>query len=257
MRAPPEPGREPRGPRSTRLWAADAEAMSASLLVHDDVVRSAIESAAGYVFTTAGDSFAVAFSRASDAVSAALAIQAARNGHEVTIWAREEEVVAGINEAHRNPVFLSTAELPKNISAHGDITESVHDAQMVLCVIPSQFVRDHVIRLRDHLPAGAPKRSLPESNGIIVGGVVSAGGGRDGVSAEETPDEESAESGSSSIIVLDDDGGDEEAEESVRFHGAEVFDQTILESRFVDDIDLGFGDPMDFPGPTIRVSANS
>jgi predicted ATPase len=61
---------------STRLWAADAEAMSASLLVHDAVVRSAIESADGYVFTTAGDSFAAAFSRASDAVSAALAIQA-------------------------------------------------------------------------------------------------------------------------------------------------------------------------------------
>lgn len=61
---------------STRLWAADAEAMSASLLVHDAVVRSAIESAGGYVFTTAGDSFAAAFSRASDAVSAALAIQA-------------------------------------------------------------------------------------------------------------------------------------------------------------------------------------
>ncbi len=60
---------------STRLWAADSAAMSASLLVHDSVVRFAIESADGYVFTTAGDSFAAAFSRASDAVSAASAIQ--------------------------------------------------------------------------------------------------------------------------------------------------------------------------------------
>ena len=61
---------------STRLWAADSGAMSMSLLVHDAVLRSAIESTGGYVFTTAGDSFAAAFSRASDAVSAALAIQA-------------------------------------------------------------------------------------------------------------------------------------------------------------------------------------
>ncbi len=62
---------------STRLWAADAEAMSASLLVHDSILRDAIEAEGGYVFTTAGDSFAAAFSKASDAVSAAERIQAA------------------------------------------------------------------------------------------------------------------------------------------------------------------------------------
>ena len=42
---------------STRLWAADKGATSASLLVHDAILRTAIESHGGYVFTTAGDSF--------------------------------------------------------------------------------------------------------------------------------------------------------------------------------------------------------
>jgi predicted ATPase/class 3 adenylate cyclase len=56
---------------STRLWAADKDAMSASLLVHDAILRGAIEGNGGYVFTTAGDSFAAAFARASDAVRAA------------------------------------------------------------------------------------------------------------------------------------------------------------------------------------------
>ena len=56
---------------STKLWAADKDAMSASLLVHDAILRGAIESHGGYVFTTAGDSFASAFARASDAVRAA------------------------------------------------------------------------------------------------------------------------------------------------------------------------------------------
>lgn len=55
---------------STRLWAADKDAMSASLLVHDAILRGAIEANGGYVFTTAGDSFAAAFGRASDAVRA-------------------------------------------------------------------------------------------------------------------------------------------------------------------------------------------
>ena len=62
---------------STRLWAADKDAMSASLLVHDAILRGAIEGNGGYVFTTAGDSFASAFGRASDAVRAATESQRA------------------------------------------------------------------------------------------------------------------------------------------------------------------------------------
>ena len=62
---------------STRLWAANTESMSASLLIHDAIVRAAIETHEGYVFATGGDSFAAAFTRASDAVSAAVAAQAA------------------------------------------------------------------------------------------------------------------------------------------------------------------------------------
>ena len=61
---------------STRLWAADRTAMSASLALHDVIIRGAIESAGGYVFATAGDSFCAAFSRASDAVAAAQKSQA-------------------------------------------------------------------------------------------------------------------------------------------------------------------------------------
>ena len=60
---------------STRLWAEDEAAMSASLRVHDNELRSAIEAGGGYVFTTAGDSFAAAFARASDAVEASVEAQ--------------------------------------------------------------------------------------------------------------------------------------------------------------------------------------
>lgn len=49
--------------------------MSASLRVHDTVLRDEIGRRDGYVFTTAGDSFAAAFSRASQAVEAARLIQ--------------------------------------------------------------------------------------------------------------------------------------------------------------------------------------
>lgn len=60
---------------STRLWAADSDAMSASLKVHDEILRTQIESFGGYIFTTAGDAFCAAFDKATDAVSAAIAAQ--------------------------------------------------------------------------------------------------------------------------------------------------------------------------------------
>ena len=60
---------------STGLWAADPDAMSASLQLHDQILQEAFTSRGGFVFTTAGDSFAVAFSRASDAVDSAIAVQ--------------------------------------------------------------------------------------------------------------------------------------------------------------------------------------
>ncbi len=65
---------------STQLWAADAAAMGASLAVHDALVRDACEARGGYVFTTAGDSFSVAFGRATDAVLAARDAQKALAG---------------------------------------------------------------------------------------------------------------------------------------------------------------------------------
>ena len=62
---------------STRLWATDKDLMSASLLVRDAILRAAIEGNGGYAFTTAGDSFAAAFAKASDAVRAATKSQRA------------------------------------------------------------------------------------------------------------------------------------------------------------------------------------
>jgi len=62
---------------STRLWAEDQASMAESLIVHDGILSREFEGRGGLVFTTAGDSFAVAFSRASDAVAAAESAQAA------------------------------------------------------------------------------------------------------------------------------------------------------------------------------------
>ncbi len=59
---------------STRLWATDPQGMAASLRRHDEVFRSRALEHGGYVFSTAGDSFAVAFGRATSAAACAGAV---------------------------------------------------------------------------------------------------------------------------------------------------------------------------------------
>lgn len=56
---------------STRLWELHPESMGIALERHDDLVRSAIERAGGYVFKTVGDAFCAAFTSARQAVVAA------------------------------------------------------------------------------------------------------------------------------------------------------------------------------------------
>jgi predicted ATPase/class 3 adenylate cyclase len=56
---------------STRLWEDHEVSMNDALAIHDEILRSAIEDAGGYIFTTAGDSFAAAFESAEGAAEAA------------------------------------------------------------------------------------------------------------------------------------------------------------------------------------------
>ena len=62
---------------STALWDQVPEAMTESLAEHDRRIRSIVDRHHGYVFSTAGDSFAAAFQAAAEAVQAALDIQLA------------------------------------------------------------------------------------------------------------------------------------------------------------------------------------
>jgi predicted ATPase/DNA-binding SARP family transcriptional activator len=62
---------------STRLWVGGRDTVTVAAARHDELVRAAVARHGGYVFATGGDSFGVAFHRASDAVAWALELQAA------------------------------------------------------------------------------------------------------------------------------------------------------------------------------------
>ena len=62
---------------STVAWEEHPSAMRVALARHDSILAGAIDAAGGVVFSTGGDGLAAAFSRAHDAVQAALAVQQA------------------------------------------------------------------------------------------------------------------------------------------------------------------------------------
>jgi predicted ATPase/class 3 adenylate cyclase len=60
---------------STRRWEADAQAMRVALVVHDEVLRTAIEAHGGFLFKHTGDGVCAAFASPRSAIDAAVAAQ--------------------------------------------------------------------------------------------------------------------------------------------------------------------------------------
>jgi glycerol-3-phosphate dehydrogenase (NAD(P)+) len=69
----------------------------------------------------------------------ALAITAARAGSDVTLWAREPEVVASINGRGENEMFLPGVKLPDTVHAVNDL-EAMLAQDALLMVAPAQYV---------------------------------------------------------------------------------------------------------------------
>lgn len=86
----------------------------------------------------------------------ALAVTAARAGGDVTLWAREPEVVTSINQRQINEMFLPSIKLPDAIHAVNDLSAMLaQDA--LLIVAPAQYVRGTCERLAsDGLEASLP-----------------------------------------------------------------------------------------------------
>lgn len=64
-----------------------------------------------------------------------------RNGHSVVIWAREPEVVAGINQESVNAVFLPDCDLAPELQATESVADALEGAELVVSAAPSHAVR--------------------------------------------------------------------------------------------------------------------
>jgi len=85
----------------------------------------------------------------------ALAQVCARAGRDVILWAREPEVVEGINAGHENATFLKGVPLDRSIRATGDFAD-LAGADLVLAVPPAQHMRATLSAFAPHARDGLP-----------------------------------------------------------------------------------------------------
>lgn len=105
----------------------------------------------------------------------ALATVAARAGREVTLWARETDVVASINGRHENRRFLPGVGLDPAMRATDDLSETTR-ADLLLLVTPAQNLGAIVAELvetgRDLPPCVVCAKGIERQTGALMSEVV-------------------------------------------------------------------------------------
>jgi glycerol-3-phosphate dehydrogenase (NAD(P)+) len=83
----------------------------------------------------------------------ALAVVAARAGHDVRLWSRNAAVVESINRNHLNSLYLTDALIPNSVRANRDIEEVTNGAELVILAAPSHAIRGLVATMVPALQA--------------------------------------------------------------------------------------------------------
>jgi glycerol-3-phosphate dehydrogenase (NAD(P)+) len=76
-----------------------------------------------------------------------------RGGHQVSLWAHSPQAAQEIADAGENTLFLPGFPIPKELAITADC-EAVAEAEIMLSVVPSEFLRPTLGRLRPHLHSG-------------------------------------------------------------------------------------------------------
>lgn len=82
------------------------------------------------------------------AFGTSMATVAARRGHHVVLWARDEAQVQTMKETRRNPKYgMDGFELPENVTVTNSLEEACKRAHILLLALPAQripdFCREH------------------------------------------------------------------------------------------------------------------
>ncbi|WP_076460890.1 NAD(P)H-dependent glycerol-3-phosphate dehydrogenase [Limosilactobacillus caccae] len=80
-----------------------------------------------------------------------LANMLVENGHDVTLWSRNEEQVKQLNEEHVNPRYMKHLIYSDALKATTNMKAAVTDAKVILIVIPTKGLREVAKKLNGYL----------------------------------------------------------------------------------------------------------
>jgi len=81
----------------------------------------------------------------------ALAVMAARKGHEVRLWSRNSSVVNSVCVTRVNATYLPDCIIPDKVQATTEITHALNDAELVILASPSHGTREVLQHMSAHL----------------------------------------------------------------------------------------------------------
>ena len=84
-----------------------------------------------------------------------------------TLWARDPQTVAEINDRHRNTRYLANLPLDRPLRATGDLSEAVWDADVVVAGVPSSAMRATMEKIGPAIRHWVPIVSI--SKGLELG----------------------------------------------------------------------------------------
>ena len=78
----------------------------------------------------------------------------ARGGHEVTLWSHRAEQTETLARRRENVRFLPGRPFPQELIINGDDAAAVAKAEILVCVVPSEFLRATMARLTPYMHSG-------------------------------------------------------------------------------------------------------
>jgi glycerol-3-phosphate dehydrogenase (NAD(P)+) len=97
----------------------------------------------------------------------ALAQVAAAGGDPVLLWAFEPEVVAEVNTAHRNPLYLDGVALAPSLTATGDMAD-LAACDALLVVTPAQHLRGIIAAAPAGIPLILCAKGIEAGTGLLM-----------------------------------------------------------------------------------------
>jgi len=91
-----------------------------------------------------------------------------KNGNQVCIWAKEEDVVDSINSCHENTNYLPNIKLSGNLSATDDFSIAIDNVDFILIAVPSRWMRATMKEFTDSYAASSLAPILTVTKGLEI-----------------------------------------------------------------------------------------